>query len=237
MHLAIDLIHDTRHLCMRSRNDGIKAKSWGFSGGRQEKKSCQWKKSRLSLFIQGNRKLPPFILKDDNVKIWVEVIIVSFLYAVATLASSWQTVMTWILQNMTGIFLGRVAGARKRSHHWCLTLTPNNDMSLFSATNQERPYEQLLHNWHFEWLWRQTRPRLLVLAEFITCFPPDILRDIDFIPSIQERVQRWRVSWITSIVSGIVACGAPLSYWPIFSQSQNSLQKLTRPSFFFASKV
>ena len=22
-----------------------------------------------------------------------------------------------------------------------------NDMSLFSATNQERPYEQLLHNW------------------------------------------------------------------------------------------
>ena len=85
MHLAIDLIHDTRHLCMRSRNDGIKAMSWGFSGGRQEKKSCRWKKSRLSLFIQGNRKLPPFILKDDNVKIWVEVIIVSFLYAVATL--------------------------------------------------------------------------------------------------------------------------------------------------------
>ena len=23
-----------------------------------------------------------------------------------------------------------------------------NDMSLFSATNQERPYEQLLHNWN-----------------------------------------------------------------------------------------
>ena len=41
----------------------------------------------------------------------------------------------------------------KRSHKWCLTLTPNNTQtiermtSLFSATNQERPYEQLLHNW------------------------------------------------------------------------------------------
>ena len=23
-----------------------------------------------------------------------------------------------------------------------------NDMSLFSATNQERPHEQLLHNWN-----------------------------------------------------------------------------------------
>ena len=47
-----------------------------------------------------------------------------------------------------------VEAARKRGHQWCLTLDPmqywnnywKNDMSLFSATNQERPYEQLLHN-------------------------------------------------------------------------------------------
>ena len=37
MHPAIDLIHDTHHLCTRSRTDGIKAMSRGFSGGRQEK--------------------------------------------------------------------------------------------------------------------------------------------------------------------------------------------------------
>ena len=52
-----------------------------------------------------------------------------------------------------------VAAARKRSHQRCLTLDPKqywnswkNDMSLFSATNQERPYEQLLHN--------RTEPRI-----------------------------------------------------------------------------
>ena len=32
---GIDLIHDARHLCTRSRIDGIKAMSHGFSGGKQ----------------------------------------------------------------------------------------------------------------------------------------------------------------------------------------------------------
>ena len=35
---TIDLIHDTRHLCMHSRTDGTKARSRGFSGGKQVKK-------------------------------------------------------------------------------------------------------------------------------------------------------------------------------------------------------
>ena len=34
----IDPIHDNRHLCTRSRTDGIKAMSLGFSGGKQVKK-------------------------------------------------------------------------------------------------------------------------------------------------------------------------------------------------------
>lgn len=46
------------------------------------KKNCHWKKSRLSLFILDNR---PFHLKYNNVKIWVEVIIVPFLYTVGTI--------------------------------------------------------------------------------------------------------------------------------------------------------
>ena len=41
----------------------------------------------------------------------------------------------------------QVVAARKRSHQWCLTLIPKNDMSLFPATNQERPYEQLQHSY------------------------------------------------------------------------------------------
>ena len=49
------------------------------------------------------------------------------------------------------------------------------------------------------WENKQTRQLLLVLANFITCFPPEIPRDIAFIPSILKRVQRWRVSWIRSI--------------------------------------
>ena len=57
--------------------------SRGFSGGKQVKK-LQWKKSRLSLFILDNSKWRPFLLKDYKVKIWVEVIVVTFLNAVAT---------------------------------------------------------------------------------------------------------------------------------------------------------
>ena len=34
----IDPIHDNRHICTRSRTDGIKAMSLGFSGGKQVKK-------------------------------------------------------------------------------------------------------------------------------------------------------------------------------------------------------
>ena len=51
------------------------------------------------------------------------------------------------------------------------------------------------------WQNKQTRPRLLVLANFITCFPPwnTTLQLFNNIPSILGRVQRWRVSWIRCI--------------------------------------
>ena len=44
----IDLIHVTRHLCTRSRTDGIKVMSRGFSEGKQVIK--------FALFILDNRK-------------------------------------------------------------------------------------------------------------------------------------------------------------------------------------
>ena len=47
----------------------------------------------------------------------------------------------------------------------------------------------------------QTRPLLLVLVivSYIR-LPPEIARDIAFIPAILKCVQRWRISWIRSIV-------------------------------------
>ena len=55
---GMDLVYDTRHLCMRLRTDGIKAMSRGFlsGGGQTSEKNCQWKKSRSSLFILDDRK-------------------------------------------------------------------------------------------------------------------------------------------------------------------------------------
>ena len=38
------------------------------------------------------------------------------------------------------------------------------------------------------------------MANFITWLPPEIPRDIAFIPSILERVQSWRASWLRSKV-------------------------------------
>ena len=62
---------------------------------------------------------------------------------------------------------------------------------------------------HFPWL----SIRRLVLREktnstVITCIgkfyhllTPELPRDIAFIPSVQKRVQRWRISWIKSILT------------------------------------
>ena len=49
-----------------------------FLRGQTSKKNCQCKKSWLSLFILDNRQWQPCHLKENNVKIWVEVNIVTF---------------------------------------------------------------------------------------------------------------------------------------------------------------
>ena len=58
--------------------------TWFLEGKQVKKIAIIWKKSRLSLFIPDNRKWKPFHLKYNNVKIWVEVIIVPYLYTVGT---------------------------------------------------------------------------------------------------------------------------------------------------------
>ena len=52
----------------------IKAMLRGFSGGKQEIKSVNTR-MQSSLFYLHNRKLRPFDLKNENRKIWVEVIL------------------------------------------------------------------------------------------------------------------------------------------------------------------
>ena len=47
-------------------------------------KICQYKKSRLCLFILDNRKRRTFYLKDNNGKLWVDAIVVIFFIAVGT---------------------------------------------------------------------------------------------------------------------------------------------------------
>ena len=128
-------------------------------------KKCQWKKSRLSLFILDNRKWRPFHLKDDNVKIWVEVIIVTFLYPVATLD---------------------------------VLMANSNDVNLAKTRYV-----------HFAWSWNR-RPVLIEwtnsaaitgIGKFYHMFAPwnTTWQLFNNIPSILERVQIWRVSWMMFI--------------------------------------
>ena len=72
----------------------------------------------------------------------------------------------------------------------------NNDVNFVEA---QTVHFACLLNRRFVLRDKQSRPRFLALANFIFCLPPEIPRDIAFIPSILKRVQRWRVSRIRSI--------------------------------------
>ena len=76
---TITLIHHTRHYWWGKSNV-----TWVLRG-ETCKKIFQCNKSQLSLFILDNRKWRTFHLKDDNGKLWVELIVVTFLDAVATI--------------------------------------------------------------------------------------------------------------------------------------------------------
>ena len=58
---TIDLIHDTRHLCTRSRIEGIKAMSRGISEGKQVIKFANTSnRGRVCLFYQTRRRFPSY---------------------------------------------------------------------------------------------------------------------------------------------------------------------------------
>ena len=56
----------------------------GVSQGADKRKILPMEEIAVEFIVLDNKKRRHFHLKDDNVKIWVEVIIVSFLHAVAT---------------------------------------------------------------------------------------------------------------------------------------------------------
>ena len=73
---AIDLIHDTHHLCTRLRTDGAKAKSRSFSGGKQVIKFANTKNRGRVCSIQNNMK-NFFFLEDAKGKLLVKMFIVT----------------------------------------------------------------------------------------------------------------------------------------------------------------
>ena len=67
--------------------------------------------------------------------------------------------------------------------------------------NEDMKHEDhvICRNTNFKWsclisVNKPTGLQLLVLADFIICFPPEKQGNISFIPSILKRVQRWRVT-------------------------------------------
>ena len=85
MYGGFDLLSHSVMLAEKAQNYWWDKSSFTwFFRGQSSNKSCQCKRSRLSLFILDNKKWRIFNLKNDNGKLWAEVIIVSFLDAIAT---------------------------------------------------------------------------------------------------------------------------------------------------------
>ena len=62
----------------------VKCNVLWFLRGQTSDKICLYKKSRMRLLIFANRKRRTFYLKDNNGKLWVDVIVVIFFIAVGT---------------------------------------------------------------------------------------------------------------------------------------------------------
>ena len=136
-----------------------------FLRAQTSNKICQYKKSRLCLLILDNRKRRTFYLKDNNGKLWVDVIVVIFFNAVGTV-----DVLT----------------------------ASNDDVKLVETwtvyfANVKLPYRfEKINKLDRNYSYWDILSLVCPLKYRVTFF---------FIPSILERVQRWRVSWIRSITS------------------------------------
>ena len=151
---AIDLIHDARHLCLRSGIEGIKAMSRGISGGKQVIKFVNTSnRGRVCLFYQNETTT------SQSGKTYIQIYVITI----------WHEDI-----------YGRYYIQKSNNDHF----HPYFDIIVFKMKRSSFPVVQN----------KQTQSRFLPLAILFTCLPPEKPRDIVFIPSVPERVQRRRAS-------------------------------------------
>ena len=128
-----------------------------------------------------------FRRRQTSVKIYrgIQEIAVDFVYSRQKMKKFWSLRRCFQIIGVPDHFFSFGCGSNGRCPH-----TSNDDVKLveartvhFSGLKLSSPFEKI-----------NKRPRLLVLAYFITCLPPP--HDITFTPSILKRVQKWRISWI-----------------------------------------
>ena len=151
---AIDLIHDARHLCLRSGIEGIKAMSRGISGGKQVIKFVNTSnRGRVCLFYQNETTT------SQSGKTYIQIYVITICHE---------------------DIYGRYYIQKSNNDHF----HPYFDIIVFKMKRSSFPVVQN----------KQTQSRFLPLAILFTFLPPEKPRDIVFIPSVPERVQRRRAS-------------------------------------------
>ena len=90
------------------------------------------KKSRSSVFILANRKWRTFYLKDDNGKLWVETIIVTFLDVVAT------------VDVLTASYNDVLKTCRNSKRIFCMTIKSSSRLERINKLEGDNSYWQIL---------------------------------------------------------------------------------------------
>ena len=153
----MDLIHDTRHLCTRSRIDGIKTMSRGISGIKQMIKlrviAVDWSKLHDDLIVMQNVHFE-FRLACENIRF-------SSLLAAGDARMKRRKRLDKIY--VTLLYCENI--------HGCYWTTSTHILPLSSLRWQV---------FHF----LLSRVNKLALVNTLTCFPPEKERDIAFISSV-----------------------------------------------------
>ena len=96
----------------------------------------------------------------------------------------------WVKVIMANTFLDAVTNAD-------VLTASNNDVKLVDDSSCKFAWLKSSSHWES----KETRPRLTLLANFTTYFPPEIPGDITFISSILKLVLRWRVYIMNKVYS------------------------------------
>ena len=213
----IDLIHDARHLCSFSMIDGYfrgqtsdKICRGGSRGRVQGVRTPPWDNLRFSNTTGILRKKkgfigveveqetsgpPPRKIPGSAPDLPIRVIMIEFVYSIKT--RQWFHSHAKCTYRVLARFALLLFATRTLIYCcYCIQKSsydhfhPYFDIIFFKMKRSTFPVV----------LNKQTQPQFLLLAIFFTCLPSEKPLDLAFIPSVLEFVQRWRVSWIRSIV-------------------------------------